>query len=48
MSPFIAMEAVAEDVAVFCEAIAKAASSADRVIVNIHWGLPLGWVAAPL
>jgi poly-gamma-glutamate synthesis protein (capsule biosynthesis protein) len=45
MSPFVETQAVSDDVAALCERITEAASCVDRVVVNIHWGAPLGWIA---
>ncbi len=46
MAPFVHTEAVEEDVERLCTAVRGAAEQANIVILNIHWGVPLGWAAA--
>lgn len=45
MSPYVETEAVAGDVERLCAAVKASAEQADLVVVHLHWGVPLGWVA---
>jgi hypothetical protein len=44
-SPYVSTEAEREDLDQAVAAVAAAASSADVVIVSVHWGVPPGWAA---
>lgn len=47
MSPYVETEAVALDVERLCNAVSQSArDGVDQVVVHLHWGVPLGWVAA--
>lgn len=47
MSPYVETEAVALDVQRLCNAVTRCAKEGvDQVVVHLHWGVPLGWVAA--
>lgn len=46
MAPFVRTWAVPDDVRLACDAVKRAKARADVVVVAIHWGVPLGWVAA--
>jgi poly-gamma-glutamate capsule biosynthesis protein CapA/YwtB (metallophosphatase superfamily) len=45
MSPFVETTARADDVERAVEAIRSAKAQADAVVVGIHWGVPVGWMA---
>ena len=46
VSPYVETFPMAGDVERAAEAIGAAKRDADLVIVGIHWGVPIGWVAA--
>jgi poly-gamma-glutamate capsule biosynthesis protein CapA/YwtB (metallophosphatase superfamily) len=46
ISPWVETETVEEDVRRACEQVSKANATADLIVVQIHWGIPNGWVAA--
>lgn len=46
MAPYVQTEIVRDDQDRLCSAIAEAAAATDLVVVNIHWGVPLGWTAS--
>jgi poly-gamma-glutamate synthesis protein (capsule biosynthesis protein) len=46
VSPYVETFAMPGDTEVATNAVATAKRRADLVIVGIHWGVPIGWVAA--
>ncbi|CAM5423180.1 hypothetical protein FALB51S_02545 [Frigidibacter albus] len=46
MSPFVETEVVAGDLEALKSAVRSARAEADIVVLHLHWGIPLGWVAA--
>jgi len=44
-SPYVHTKAVQPDVDIALEAIRKTKKTSDLVIVSIHWGVPIGWMA---
>jgi len=44
-SPYVHTRAVQSDVSIAVETIRKAKKTSPLVIVSIHWGVPIGWMA---
>ncbi|QKC91914.1 CapA family protein [Mesorhizobium sp. NZP2234] len=45
MAPYVQTEVVTDDLERLCAAICDVSQRSDLVVVNIHWGVPLGWTA---
>jgi hypothetical protein len=46
MAPAVETKAFDTDIATVAAAVAAAKKEADIVVVGIHWGVPMGWLAA--
>jgi poly-gamma-glutamate synthesis protein (capsule biosynthesis protein) len=44
-APFVETEARPEDVELAVEAVRSARADVDALVVGIHWGVPVGWMA---